>query len=276
MTQPNPNQGMQPTLLSSLATHRSLIYQLVKREVVGRYRGSLAGVAWSFFTPLLMLAVYTFVFSSIFKVRWGAGAAQSTGEFALILFVGLMLHGFFADCINRAPGLVLGNVSYVKKVVFPLEILPWVSVGSALFHLLISIIVLLVVQFAMVQYLPWTALLLPVLLLPFVLITVALTYLLAAAGVYLRDIGQLTVMLTTVLFFLSPIVYPTSSLPEQFRAWIKFSPITYPVEQARKILIFGDMPELSGWFVTMGIAIAMLAVAFHFYQKARRGFADVL
>ncbi len=263
-------------LLSSLARHSSLIYQLAKREVIARYRGSLAGVAWSFFTPLLMLAVYTLVFSSIFKVRWGAGAAQSTGEFALILFVGLMLHGFFADCINRAPALVLSNVSYVKKVVFPLEILPWVSVASALFHLAISVIVLLVVQFAMVQYLPWTALMLPFLLVPFLLMTVAFTYLFSAIGVYLRDIGQLTVMITTVLFFLSPIVYPTSSLPEQFRSWIAFSPITYPVEQARKILIFGEMPELSGWFLSMAVALTLLTFSFYVYQKMRRGFADVL
>ncbi len=253
-----------------------MIYQLAKREVIARYRGSLAGVAWSFFTPLLMLAVYTLVFSSIFKVRWGAGAAQSTGEFALILFVGLMLHGFFADCINRAPALVLSNVSYVKKVVFPLEILPWVSVASALFHLAISVIVLLVVQFAMVQYLPWTALMLPFLLVPFLLMTVAFTYLFSAIGVYLRDIGQLTVMITTVLFFLSPIVYPTSSLPEQFRSWIAFSPITYPVEQARKILIFGEMPELSGWFLSMAVALTLLTFSFYVYQKMRRGFADVL
>ncbi|WP_239502974.1 ABC transporter permease [Stenotrophomonas maltophilia] len=263
-------------LLASLAKHGSLIYQLAKREVIARYRGSLAGVAWSFFNPLLMLAVYTLVFSSIFKVRWAGGAAQSTGEFALILFVGLMIHGFFADCINRAPSLILSNVGYVKKVVFPLEILPWVSVASALFHLAISVVVLLVVQFAMVQYLPWTALLLPLLLLPLLLMTVAFTYLFAAIGVYLRDIGQLTVMITTVLFFLSPIVYPTSSLPEQFRAWIWFSPITYPVEQARKLLIFGEIPELSGWFITMAAALVLLSVAFYVYQKTRRGFADVL
>ena len=276
MTDMHTHSAGPAALLTSLLKHGSLIYQLAKREIAARYRGSLAGLAWSFFTPLLMLAVYTLVFSSIFKVRWASGAAQSTGEFALILFVGLMIHGFFADCINRAPVLVLSNVSYVKKVVFPLEILPWVSVASALFHLCISVVVLLVVQFAMVQYLPWTALLLPVLLLPLLLMTVAFTYLFAAVGVYLRDIGQLTVMITTVLFFLSPIVYPTSSLPEQFRGWIQFSPITYPVEQARRILIFGELPEISGWFLSMAVALVLLSFAFYVYQKTRRGFADVL
>lgn len=275
MNQRSGSAGSPVAMVVSLVKHRSLILQLAKREVIGRYRGSLAGVAWSFFTPLMMLAVYTFVFSSIFQVRWGSGGHSKT-DFALILFVGLMLHGFFADCINRAPSLVLGNASYVKRVVFPLEILPWVAVLSAVFHLLISVIVLLAVQFAFVHYLPGTVVLLPFLLLPFFLITVALTYLFAGAGVYLRDIGQMTVMLTTVLFFLSPIVYPTSSLPEQFRGWIKFSPITYPVEQGRRILIFGEMPELGGWFMSMAVAIILLVVAYYFYQKARRGFADVL
>ncbi|WP_260283648.1 ABC transporter permease [Xanthomonas sp. CFBP 8152] len=263
-------------MIRSLRRHWRLVLQLARREIVGRYRGSLAGVAWSFFNPLLMLVIYTFVFSSIFKVRWGVGGGESKADFALILFVGLMLHGFFADCLSRAPSLVLANVSYVKKVVFPLELLPWVSVASALFHLSISVIVLLVVQFVLDVYLPAAAILLPFLLLPFILFTVALSFVFAAAGVYLRDIGQLTAMITTVLFFLSPIVYPTSSLPQGFQPWIKLSPITYPVEQARRLLIFGELPQLSGWFMYMAVAIVLLTCSFYFYQKARKGFADVL
>ncbi|UYK84321.1 ABC transporter permease [Xanthomonas sacchari] len=260
----------------SLRRHWRLVLQLTRREIVGRYRGSLAGVAWSFFNPLLMLVIYTFVFSSIFKVRWGIGAEESKADFALILFVGLMLHGFFADCLSRAPNLVLANVSYVKKVVFPLELLPWVSVLTALFHLLISVVVLLMVQFVLDVYLPAAAILLPLLLLPFILLTVALSFVFAAVGVYLRDIGQLTAMITTMLFFLSPIVYPSSSLPQGIQPWIKLSPITYPVEQARRLLIFGELPQLSGWFMYMAVAIVFLTCSFYFYQKARKGFADVL
>lgn len=263
-------------LLRSLRLHWRLLIQLTRREVVGRYRGSLGGVAWSFFNPLLMLAIYTFVFSSIFKVRWGIGAEESKADFALVLFVGLMLHGFFADCISRAPNLVLANISYVKKVVFPLELLPWVSVLSSLFHLSISVGVLLVVQIFLDFHLPATALLLPVLLFPFFLVAVSLSFVFAAVGVFLRDIGQLTAMITTVLFFLSPIVYPSSSLPEGIQPWVNASPITYPVEQARRVLIFGELPDFSGWFVYTAFAVVLLALSFFFFQKARKGFADVL
>jgi lipopolysaccharide transport system permease protein len=263
-------------MLGALRRHMRLIFQLTRREVLGRYRGSLIGVAWSFFTPLLMLIVYTFVFSSIFKVRWGLGAEESKAHFALVLFVGLMLHGFFSDCLGRAPGLVLSNVSYVKKVVFPLEVLPWVSVLSGLFHLTLSVIVLLIVQLVLDVYLPAVAILLPLLLMPLILITVALSYLFAAVGVYLRDVGQLTMMITTVLFFLSPIVYPTSSLPEGLQRLIRLSPLTYPVEQSRRLLIFGELPVLSGWLMSLAVAISLLALAFYFYQKTRKGFADVL
>ena len=263
-------------MVRSLRRHWRLVLQLANREIVGRYRGSLAGIAWSFFNPLLMLVIYTFVFSSIFKVQWGGAGGESKSRFALILFVGLMLHGFFADCIVRAPSLVLANASYVKKVVFPLELLPWVSVLSALFHLLISMVVMLVVQFALDTYLPAAAILLPVLLLPFILVAVAISFIFAAVGVYLRDIGQLTMMITTVLFFLSPIVYPVSSLPKRLQPWVMLSPIAYPVNQARRMLIFGELPELSGWFIYMAVAIVLLAFSFYFYQKMRKGFADVL
>jgi lipopolysaccharide transport system permease protein len=115
----------------SLWRNRSLVRSLVQREVVGRYRGSFLGILWSFFNPVFMLLVYTFVFSVVFKARWGT-ASDSKTEFALVLFAGLLVFNVFAECFNRAPTLILSNVNYVKKVVFPLEILPWVTLGSTL------------------------------------------------------------------------------------------------------------------------------------------------
>ena len=126
-------------MAASVWRNRSLIVAMVKREVVGRYRGSIMGLAWSFFSPLLMLMIYTFVFSVVFKARWGVGGEESKTDFAIILFVGMIVHGLFAECVNRAPALILSNVNYVKKVIFPLEILPWVAFGSALFHTAISV-----------------------------------------------------------------------------------------------------------------------------------------
>ncbi|HEY5800587.1 MAG TPA: ABC transporter permease, partial [Burkholderiaceae bacterium] len=155
-------------LLASLVRHRQLIAQMVRREVVGRYKGSVMGLTWSFFHPMLMLTVYTFVFSVIFKARWGAGAAvsESRTEFALVLFVGLIVHALFAEVLNRAPSLVLGNVNFVKKVVFPIEILPAIAIGSALFHSAVSLAVLLAAFLLFNGYLHATALLLPLVLLP--------------------------------------------------------------------------------------------------------------
>lgn len=137
----NPHAPQPTSLLAlskSLWRNRQLIVQMTKREVVSRYKGSALGLAWSFFNPVFMLIVYTFVFSVIFKMRWGVGGEESKAQFAVVLFVGMIVHGLFAEVLNRAPGLILSNVNYVKKVVFPLEILPVISMGAALFHGLIT------------------------------------------------------------------------------------------------------------------------------------------
>ena len=178
-------------MAASLWRNRQLISVMVKREVIGRYRGSVMGMAWSFFNPLLMLVIYTFVFSGVFKARWGMGGEESRANFAIILFVGMIVHGLFAECINRAPALILSNVNYVKKVVFPLEILPWVAFGSALFHTVVSIIVLLLAQLILNHQVPWTAILFPFTLLPLVFIAIGFAWFLAAFGVFMRDIGQI-------------------------------------------------------------------------------------
>jgi lipopolysaccharide transport system permease protein len=209
--------GSPNALLSSFWTHRSLTYQLAKREVIGRYRGSVAGLAWSFFNPLIMLAVYTFVFSVIFQTRW-SGLEGGKGSFAIVLFIGVVVHGIFAECLNRAPGLILANTNYVKRVMFPLEILPWVAMGSALFHAFVSLIVLVLGQLLVFGSVPWTALLLPLIWAPLVLTTMGVTWIFAAFGVYLRDIGQMTVVITTVALFLSPVFYPVKSLPVKYQA----------------------------------------------------------
>src|SRR5690554_6663636 len=163
-------------MLASLWRNRTLIAAMVKREVIGRYRGSVLGIAWSLFNPLLMLAVYTFVFSVIFESRWGLQPEQTRASFALILFVGLTMHGLFAECINRAPGLILANVNYVKKVVFPLEILSSVALGSALFHTAVSICVLLIAELILSHHIPWTAVLFPVIVLPLLFVTMGLAW----------------------------------------------------------------------------------------------------
>ena len=262
-------------MFGSLWRNRSLVRALVEREVVGRYRGSFMGILWSFFNPVLMLLVYTFVFSVVFKARWNAGSDSKT-EFALVLFAGLMVFNLFSECVNRSPTLIIANANYVKKVVFPLEILPWVSLGSALFHTLVSlgVWVLAYVIFFGVPHV--TVLLLPIVFLPLILLIMGVTWSLAALGVYLRDISQFVGILTTILMFLSPIFFPASALPEKYRAVLLLNPLIPVIEDTRNVLFWGKAPDLIMLLVYV-VASAMIAwLGFAWFQKTRKGFADVL
>lgn len=259
----------------SLWQHRELIMQMTKREVIGRYRGSIMGLAWSFFNPILMLVIYTFVFSGVFKARWGVSGNEGHADFAIILFVGLIMHGLFAECVNRAPGIILANVNYVKKVVFPLEILPWIAFGSALFHTSISIAVLLIAQLILNQNMPWTIIFFPMILLPLALATLGFSWFLGALGVYVRDIGQITTMATTVLMFLSPVFFPIEAFGK-YAHILKYNPLAYLIEEGRNTMIYGKIPDFSSWLVVTLLGLMMAWAGFVWFQKTRKGFADVL
>lgn len=263
-------------IFKSLWRNRNLIIALVKREVVGRYRGSVMGIAWSLFNPLLMLSIYTFVFSVVFRARWGIGADEGKADFAIILFVGMIVHGLFADCINRAPMLILSNVNFVKKVIFPLEILPWVNLGSILFHTTISVFVLLIAQIILYQKVPYTAVLFPLILVPLILSTMGFAWFIAALGVYLRDIGQITGIFTTILLFVSPVFYPISALPVKYQGWLKLNPLAFIMEEGRNVLIFGRLPDIGRWIVMLAVGLLIAWGGFAWFQKTRKGFADVL
>jgi lipopolysaccharide transport system permease protein len=275
----NALQPPSPTLASmfkSLWLNRQLIWQMTRREVAARYRGSIIGLAWSFITPLMMLAVYTFVFSVIFKARWNTGGSETRADFAIILFSGLIVFGFFSEVVNRAPKLIVSNPNYVKKVVFPLEILSWVSLGSVLFQSLVSLLVLLAAQLIINNSLPWTVVFFPLVLLPLIFASLGITWFLASLAVYIRDIGQITAVLTTVLMFLSAIFYPLSALPESYQAWLRLNPLVVIINESRKVLIFGRLPDWTwlGFALLGGLLIAF--AGFWWFQKTRKGFADVL
>ncbi|MFT5591577.1 MAG: lipopolysaccharide transport system permease protein [Bradyrhizobium sp.] len=264
-------------LITSFWRNRQLISQMAKREVVGRYKGSAMGLAWSFFNPVFMLVVYTFVFSEIFKSRWGGvGGDDSKTQFAVVLFVGMIVLNLFTEVINRAPGLILSNTNYVKKVVFPLEILPVVAISATLFHSLISLAVLLIAFVVFNGYLHWTVLLFPLVLLPLVVLTTGLAWILASLGVFLRDVGQTVTILTTVLMFLSPVFYPVTAIPERMRVFIMANPLTFIIEQSRAVLIWGQLPDWFGLGIYMLIALIVAWAGYAWFQKTRKGFADVL
>jgi len=260
----------------SIWKNRNLIKQMTKREVIGRYKGSFLGLGWSLFNPILMLTVYTFVFSVVFNARWGIADDGSKTDFAVVLFIGLIIHALFADVIVRAPGLILSNVNYVKKVVFPLEILPIVAMGAALFHGLISMFVLLVTFYLLNGFLHWTLLFMPLVLLPLIIVILGCAWLLASLGVYLRDVGQTISVIIAVMLFLAPVFYPLSTIPEQYQVYLFINPLTFIIEQSREVLIFGKMPDWMGLAIYSIVSFVIAWSGFFLFQKTRKGFADVV
>lgn len=275
----NPQRKRSASIIaaaSSIQTHWQLILQMSRREVVGRYKGSVLGLLWSFINPVFLLMVYTFVFSIVFKARWGTDVGESRKMFAIILFVGMIVHGLFAEVINRAPSLILDNVNFVKKIIFPLEILPVVSLASALFHAAVSTVVLLIFLLAVNGTLSITILLIPIVIMPLLLLTLGLAWIFASLGVFMRDIGQITNIITMVMMFLAPVFYPITAVPANLRPIIMANPLTYIIMQAREVLVWGRMPDWLGLGIYTCASLVVVWMGFYWFQKTRKGFADVL
>ena len=264
------------SLVSSLIYHSRLIVQMANREVIARYKGSMMGLFWSFAHPLLMLAVYTFIFSVVFKVKWGVEIGDGKSDFALILFAGLIMHTLLSEVLNTAHGLILSNINYVKKVVFPLEILSVVSVVTTLFHAVVSISILLMALLIMDGHLYWTVFLFPIVIMPLVILSLGFSWILASLGVFVRDVGQIMGIVTTVLLFLSPIFFPVSAIPEPYQIFIFLNPLTFIIEQIREVLIWGRMPNWQGLGIYTVFAILFCWFGFVWFQKTRKWFADVI
>jgi len=275
----NPHSA-QPTtpiaMLKSFGKNRNLILQLASREIKSRYKGSFLGLSWSFINPLLMLTIYTFVFTVAFKARWGVETENNKAEFALVLFTGLILHTLLAEILTNAPTLILNNTNYVKKVVFPLEILTLVNLISSFFHSLISFFVLFIALIIFSGTPSYVAILTPLTVFPIMPISLGLGWIIASLGVYIRDISQFIGFLITALIFISPIFYPLEALPEKFRIFLFLNPLTIPVEQTRLVLLFGEMPNWTSYFLYTLISFIVCFMGFWFFQKTRRGFADVI
>ena len=243
---------------------------------MGRYKGSFIGLGWSFIQPLMMLCVYTFVFSVIFKARWGMDPDESKAAFALVLFMGLITFSLFSEMANSAPSLILANVNYVKKVVFPLEVLPLVRFLSGLINAAFSLIVLLAGILFVNHFIHWTALLLPLVWLPMMMFSLGCGYFLASLGVFVRDIGATIGILTMMLFFLTPIFYPVSAIPEQYRFISKINPIAIFVEDARRVVLWGLMPDWPWFFGGLVFSMLVLIFGFVWFMKSKKAFADVI
>jgi lipopolysaccharide transport system permease protein len=268
--------GFSPLIvLTSMSLHWNLLRQLTKREIVGRYRGSLLGMLWAFLHPLIMLAVYTMVFRGAFGMRWERGG-ESALDFGLLVFSGLIIHALFAECVHRAPHLVVNHSNYVKKIVFPLEILAWSSLGAALFHATISALVLMLFYGLLHQSLHWTMLVIPLLFLPLALVTIGISWFLSSAGVFLRDLGHASGPMTTVLLFLSPVFYPASAFPEAYRFLLYANPLTFLITQAQDVLIWGKAPSWFGIGLYCVSSYLIAWIGLLWFQKTRKAFGDVL
>ena len=255
---------------------RVILRQFIRREILGRYRGSLLGVGWAFITPLLMLAVYTFVFVGIFRARW-PGAEEAGGvAFALRLFAGLMVFNMFAEVVGRAPSMVVEQPNLVKKVSFPLELLPFISIGSALFHFSLSATILLTGAMLVEQHFYPAILLLPLVVLPLLPLLLGLGWLLSALGVFVRDITPIVGLGLNLLLFLSPVFYTTASLSPQWQFWMYLNPLTPIIENCRLLVFSGGSPDWGLWCLSMGVSLVVACFGAWVFRAMREGFADVL
>jgi homopolymeric O-antigen transport system permease protein len=224
---------------------------------------------------VMMIAIYTFVFSDVFKLRW-AGASDSKTLFATMVFAGLIVHGLFAECLVQGPTVITRNPTFVKKIIFPLEILPWVTVLAALFHTAVGTAVLCAFILVTKGQISPNVLWVPLVFLPLVLMAVGLSWFLASAGVYFRDVAQVTSAVSMVLLFLSPVLYPASALPERLQPLFALNPLTPAIEQVRRVLVLGEPLLWTSWITQLAIGFLVAWLGLSWFQKMREIFSDVL
>lgn len=260
---------------SAFGRHRNLTRELVRNEILGRYRGASFGMLWSLLSPFLMLIVYTIAFGSILKGRWPQ-VGETHAEFGLVIFVGIFVHGFFGECFTRSPRLMLEHANYVKRVVFPLDILPWTMVLSALFHLAMNVLVFCLLSFFVYRQLSPLVVLLPVVLAPLVLLTVSVCWVASSLGVYLRDIVQVVPVVSTAMFFLSSAIVPVHAVPEKYQLLFHLNPLTFFIDQARAVALWGRQPDWAGLGLYALAGLVAVFATHAWFRRTSRGFADVL
>lgn len=255
---------------------RSLLWQMTRRLVLQRYKGSLLGLVWSFVFPLMMLAVYTFVFSVVFKARWGVEVEGGRGGFAVIMFCGMAMYNLFAEAIGGSCSVVVGNQNLVKKVIFPLEILPLAQTLSTFALGMAWFVMLFFGAYFVLGTFSWTMLLLPLVLIPLILFTTGIAYLVASLGVYVRDTQYVIGVILQVLFFATPIFYSISAVPQEFRIYLEVNPLTLMIEQARNVFLYGQLPDWPVLGIALGVSLIVMQCGYFFFERTKRGFADVL
>jgi lipopolysaccharide transport system permease protein len=260
----------------NLWSHRDLVRQFTRREIEGRYKGSFLGLFWSVVNPLSLLLIYTFVFGVVFKARWPQAQTDNLSEFALVLFCSLTAFQIFSECVSRAAGIIVGVPNYVKKVVFPLEILPVSVMGSALFHCMISLSILMIANWLIRGNVQWTLVLVPLVALPLIFLSLGMAWFISSLGVFIRDINYVVTLMVQILFYATPIFYPIEAIPEPLQTIIRFNPLASCVENFRRVILWGQAPDwraLGGWLVATGI---VMLLGYAWFMRTKKAFADVI
>lgn len=263
-------------MVKNLWSHRELIYQFTKRQVLQQYKGSYLGVIWSFVTPLALLLVYTFAFSVVLKARWEGTSEEGHLVFALNLFAGLLAFNVFGTAILSAPALITSNQNYVKKVVFPLEILFVTKLGGALIDSFFGVVILLLGALVILGQVPWTVILLPLIYLPLIFLCLGLGWFFASLGVFVRDTQNALNVITQMLFFLTPVFYPLSAILPNFRFFLYFNPLTFIVNHFRRVTLWGQMPDWFEFIIVTAGTFVICVLGYVWFMKSKKAFADVI
>ncbi|NEN84307.1 ABC transporter permease [Paenibacillus elgii] len=264
------------SVLRNLFNHRNLLFQFVQRDIVARYRGSYLGLVWTLVQPLVMLVVYSFVFSVIFKVKWGNAEGVSKLDFAMVTFAGLIIFQIFSEPMYRSTAILSANSNYVKKVVFPLEILPTSAVFSGIILNMFSMIILIATLFFYQYPVGWNLLLIPVLILPLTLFTLGFSYIVTTLGVFFKDLGQAMGIIMNILFYISPVFYPVTAVPKEFQIYMNLNPLTFFVESFRAITIYNTQPNWMNYIVMLIISLFLFFLGSTLFNKSKETFSDVI
>lgn len=262
-------------MIKTLIKNSYLVGQLVKKDIQQRYQGSVLGILWSFLVPILMLVIYTFVFSEVFQAKWDIDTSDKY-QFALVLFCGLSAFNMVGEVMNRSTVLIASNTNYVKKVIFPLEILPVVTMLSALFNCVISFLILIVAKVVLYHNVSKTLYLFLPAMLPLIVLSTGLGLLISAISVYLKDVGNIVSVLVTVLMYLSPVFFPLTAVPESFRAACEANPMTYVIENFRNVVLYGECLDWKFYGISCLVAVVIFLFGKIVFMRAKEGFADVL
>ncbi len=266
--------------LSSIARHlfgyRDLIRQFTVREVMVRHKGTSLGLSWAIVQPLLTLAIYTFIFGFVFSNRWGRLGGFEWADFSLHFFAGFVVFSIFSETVNRSPTFVTEHPNLVRKVVFPLEILPVTALGASLVYAGFGLGLLMLATGVLAQTVSWTLVLFPLVLAPLLMITLGVSWFFASLGAFIRDFKQVVPVLTQLVFFMTPIFYDVNQISEKFRWVILLNPLTLVVENSRRTLLWSEMPNWLELRVLYAVGVVVMVLGYAWFAKSKRGLADVL